>query len=101
MTASGVHVGHCRFTILPVHTNRHLFVTLCTFIAALLDGLLCASCIGLFSVVSSLDSRDGYRGQNQCFRSLLVRLAGIETVKITSERFRRRNRNRWKGYTGR
>jgi hypothetical protein len=37
--------------------------------AALLDGL-CAYPAWLFSVVSTLDIRDGYRGRNELFRSL-------------------------------
>jgi len=38
--------------------------------AALLDSLFAHSA-GLFSVVSNLGVRNGYRGQNEFFRSLL------------------------------
>jgi hypothetical protein len=45
--------------------------------AALLEGLF-AHPAWLFSVVSTLDICDGYSGQNEFFRSLLVRGESIK-----------------------
>ncbi len=62
-------------------TKCGVYLLASSLAAALLEGLF-AHPAWLFSVVSTLDICDGYRGQNEFFRSLLVRGESIKRTLL-------------------